>query len=573
MKTLKKVLFIIGKENKKDLFFLLSINIVVFFLEFFSMMSIPIFASALLNTKLFISKYDFLMNTFIEENFLVLASIFLISTFLLKNLSIVFGRYVTQNYLKNLKIKLSTKLFSHYFQSSLLDIQFLKPSIMFRNCVSEVEGVYAYLLSLNKLILETSAAIVIFIILLTLNVQMSLTLILIFSSVTFFYFKFVRPTLKRKAKENQIFLANFNKSISETFEAIKDIKIFQKERDVYNLFKKDIISFEKNMFFFKIFEIFPRILLEIISIIVVLVVSLIIFTKSNSSNDFIDYIPALVLVIGSSIRLIPAFSGINLSLFYLRVYARSIDIISEQLKRVASNHLSENKKKNINPIIYKKDLDLEKNYLIVDNVSFSYDKNQKLLKNINLKIPKKSSVAIVGQTGSGKSTLQHIMMGLIQPDEGNVFFKNRNLDSIYNSWISKIAYVSQKVFILDDTIEKNICLNFDNSKIDQTRLEAAIQIAELKNKISSFDNKIKEQTGTDGINLSGGERQRIAIARAFYKKSEILFLDEFTSSLDNLTQQKIIDNLKVNLPETTIIMISHRQEITEKCDFVIKLGE
>ena len=573
MKTLKKVLFIIGKENKKDLFFLLSINIVVFFLEFFSMMSIPIFASALLNTKLFISKYDFLMNTFIEENFLVLASIFLISTFLLKNLSIVFGRYVTQNYLKNLKIKLSTKLFSHYFQSSLLDIQFLKPSIMFRNCVSEVEGVYAYLLSLNKLILETSAAIVIFIILLTLNVQMSLTLILIFSSVTFFYFKFVRPTLKRKAKENQIFLANFNKSISETFEAIKDIKIFQKERDVYNLFKKDIISFEKNMFFFKIFEIFPRILLEIISIIVVLVVSLIIFTKSNSSNDFIDYIPALVLVIGSSIRLIPAFSGINLSLFYLRVYARSIDIISEQLKRVASNHLSENKKKNINPIIYKKDLDLEKNYLIVDNVSFSYDKNQKLLKNINLKIPKKSSVAIVGQTGSGKSTLHHIMMGIIQPDEGNVFFKNRNLDSIYNSWISKIAYVSQKVFILDDTIEKNICLNFDNSKIDQTRLEAAIQIAELKNKISSFDNKIKEQTGTDGINLSGGERQRIAIARAFYKKSEILFLDEFTSSLDNLTQQKIIDNLKVNLPETTIIMISHRQEITEKCDFVIKLGE
>ena len=573
MKTLKKVLFIIGKENKKDLFFLLSINIVVFFLEFFSMMSIPIFASALLNTKLFISKYDFLFFSFIEENFLVLASIFLISTFLLKNLSIVFGRYVTQNYLKNLKIKLSTKLFSHYFQSSLLDIQFLKPSIMFRNCVSEVEGVYAYLLSLNKLILETSAAIVIFIILLTLNVQMSLTLILIFSSVTFFYFKFVRPTLKRKAKENQIFLANFNKSISETFEAIKDIKIFQKERDVYNLFKKDIISFEKNMFFFKIFEIFPRILLEIISIIVVLVVSLIIFTKSNSSNDFIDYIPALVLVIGSSIRLIPAFSGINLSLFYLRVYARSIDIISEQLKRVASNHLSENKKKNINPIIYKKDLDLEKNYLIVDNVSFSYDKNQKLLKNINLKIPKKSSVAIVGQTGSGKSTLQHIMMGLIQPDEGNVFFKNRNLDSIYNSWISKIAYVSQKVFILDDTIEKNICLNFDNSKIDQTRLEAAIQIAELKNKISSFDNKIKEQTGTDGINLSGGERQRIAIARAFYKKSEILFLDEFTSSLDNLTQQKIIDNLKVNLPETTIIMISHRQEITEKCDFVIKLGE
>ena len=127
--------------------------------------------------------------------------------------------------------------------------------------------------------------------------------------------------------------------------------------------------------------------------------------------------------------------------------------------------------------------------------------------------------------------------------------------------------------MLDDTIEKNICLNFDNKQIDKKRLDQAIKIAELNEKISSFGNKLLKEIGTDGISLSGGEKQRIAIARAIYKKSEILFLDEFTSSLDNKTQEKIINNLKINLPEVTIVMISHRTEITHKCDLVIKLGE
>ena len=155
----------------------------------------------------------------------------------------------------------------------------------------------------------------------------------------------------------------------------------------------------------------------------------------------------------------------------------------------------------------------------------------------------------------------------------SIWHASHQKHSIYEKWISKIGYVSQKVFLFDDTIEKNICLNFENDKVDQDRLNEAIQISELSEKISSFENKIHQQIGTDGNNLSGGERQRIAIARAVYKKSEILFLDEFTSSLDNLTQEKIINNLKTKLPDATIIMISHRPDINEKCDLVIKLDD
>ena len=179
----------------------------------------------------------------------------------------------------------------------------------------------------------------------------------------------------------------------------------------------------------------------------------------------------------------------------------------------------------------------------------------------------------MGPSGCGKSTLQSIIMGLIKPDKGNIYFENKNIFNNYDNWIKKISYVSQKVFLFNDSVEKNICLNFDEGKIDEERLELAIEIAELKEKISNLDSKLKEGVGSDGSKLSGGERQRIALARAIYKKSEILFLDEFTSSLDSTTENKIINKIKNLLPNTTLIIITHKSEIAKKTDFIFNLGK
>ena len=143
-------------------------------------------------------------------------------------------------------------------------------------------------------------------------------------------------------------------------------------------------------------------------------------------------------------------------------------------------------------------MNILKNYLVLDNVSFSYEKNKKLIDRINVKIPKNSHVSIVGTSGSGKTTLQSIMMGLIKPDEGNVFFENQNINSINENWMKKISYVSQKVFLFDDTIKRNICLNFDGGKIDEQKLKTAINIAELKGKIDTLKYKLDENVGPDG---------------------------------------------------------------------------
>jgi len=568
MNSLKKIFYIIGNKNKTGLYILIFFNILIFFLEFFSLISIPIFVAALLENEIPDNKFSSYLSFLSQENFLLFSIIFVILTFLSKNLLTIYHAYFQAKYLKNIRSALSIQFFNYYFNSSVLNNYQIIPSVMARNVTIVVQGFYAYFENLNKLVKEFAASITIATILFILNAKVTAILVSTFFIISFFYLRHLKPKIKKKAEENRSLVVIFNKVVFETFEAIRDIKIYQKEKIISELFKKKITLFESNFFFFSVFDKFPRIILELVSIFSILIVSTVVL---NYTDNVFQTLPLLALVVVSAIRLIPAFSSISTALFYLGAYKPYIDTTYDQLIKIHSNAEINNKNQH-SLEHYRKDLDINENYLVVDQISFSYEKDKTLLSDVTLKIPRGSFVSIIGPSGSGKTTLQNIMMGLIKSDKGNIFFENQNIFSIYDQWMKKISYVSQKVFLFDDTIEKNICLNFDDSKIDQKRLENAIEVAELKEKIQILNNKLHENVGTDGLKLSGGERQRIALARAIYKNSEILFLDEFTSNLDILTEEKIINKLRKNFPDITIVMITHRTEMAKKGDILFKLG-
>ena len=569
MKTIKQIIYIVGKENRTGLIFLLLLNLLNFFLEFISILSIPLFTAALLgeqlNFKNFNTKLSFLEN----DNVLLYTTLLVIISFLLKNFLLAFHSFFQAKFLKKIRSNLSKKFFNYYFENSNITLSDLKPSIMARNVTHVVQGFYAYCENLNKLIRDLVAGLTIAIIISFINLKISLTLAFLFLLISFLYFTYLRPKIKKKAEQNQEIISNFNKMIFETFEAIKEIKVYQKEKLVSQIFEKKVDHFEKNFFFFSVFDKFPRIILEVITIFSILAIS---FIMINYSSNIYQELPLLALIVVSAIRMIPVFSGLSSSLFYMRAYTISVETAYEQLKVIELNKSKQKSFSNYQEN-FEKNLNILKNYLVLDNVSFSYEKNKKLIDRIDVKIPKNSHVSIVGTSGSGKTTLQSIMMGLIKPDTGNVFFENQNINSINENWMKKISYVSQKVFLFDDTIKRNICLNFDGSKIDEQKLKTAVSIAELKGKINSLKNKLDENVGPDGKNLSGGERQRVALARAIYKKTDIIFLDEFTSNLDLETEKKIMSNLKNNLPDTTVIMISHRLEIARNSDIIIEIDK
>ena len=408
MKNLRKILFIIGQKNSRQLFVLLFYNIINFFLEFLSIISIPIFVAALLKSEIPQNKFSYFLNLN-EENFLFYASLFVLVSFSLKNILLTLNIYYLAAFLQKIRSKLSKSFFSHYFDSIDINRKGILPSVMARNVNISVEGFYSYFEQLNKLVRDITAVITISIIIMFINFKIAFLIILIFLIIISIYYKFLRPNIRKKSRANQNLISKFNKMIMETFEAMKDIKVYQKEKIVSESFNSKVDDFEKNMFFFKVFDKLPRIFLEVLSIISILIFAIIFFSYTD---NVITALPTLILIVVSVIRLIPAFSGISMTLFYLRVHTPSVEIVYDQLKEI--KNLRENFQFSKNKIkeTYEKNLDKLKNFLIIDNISFSYDEKKPLLKNIFFKIPKNSIVSIVGPSGCGKTTLQSILMGL-----------------------------------------------------------------------------------------------------------------------------------------------------------------
>jgi ABC-type multidrug transport system fused ATPase/permease subunit len=165
------------------------------------------------------------------------------------------------------------------------------------------------------------------------------------------------------------------------------------------------------------------------------------------------------------------------------------------------------------------------------------------------------------------------MLGLIKPQEGDIFYNSESIFSNLNKWRKKISYISQNIFLLDRSIKNNITFNFLNEDADSKKLETAINIAQLKEKITSLPNGIDTNVGSDGLKLSGGERQRIALARALYRNAEIYFMDEATSALDVNTERLILEAIKKDSSDKTVIMIAHRKTTLDKCDQVLTLKD
>jgi ATP-binding cassette, subfamily B, bacterial PglK len=326
---------------------------------------------------------------------------------------------------------------------------------------------------------------------------------------------------------------------------------------------------------FYAFQLSPRLIIEtlLVTSIVGFISTLLIFNQSTQNLTSVLGIFAL-----SSIRLIPALSNFMSGISALRNSTYVVDKLYSDLKE-----LEESATDKVLGVLSNLSLDKQSSYkdiqavtfkdkIVLDAVIYRYpNASENALNGVSLTIQKSQSIALIGKSGAGKTTLADVILGLLIPNGGDIKVDGKSIYNDLRSWKNMIGYIPQSIFLIDDTIEKNIAFGVPEYLINQQKLSRAIQTAQLEELVERLPNGIQTMVGDRGVLLSGGQRQRIGIARALYYEREILVLDEATSALDNETESLVTEAIKALSGIKTLIIIAHRLSTIEHCDCIYKM--
>jgi ABC-type multidrug transport system fused ATPase/permease subunit len=325
-------------------------------------------------------------------------------------------------------------------------------------------------------------------------------------------------------------------------------------------------------------QIFPRIIVEVLLITFLIGFTAIFFILERDAQDLNSILSIFAV---ASIRLIPSVTRFMTSLGSLRNSNYTLKKLYFEMKEIEQLHSSKkNNVLNINNTSFSMDQDNEKqqinftNKIFLEQVNYRYPNTEEYaLINICLDINKNSSVALIGKSGSGKTTLVDVILGLLIPESGDIKVDQKSIYSNMRSWQNLVGYIPQSIFLIDDTLERNIAFGVPDQLIDSGRLNNAIQAAQLEELVEQLPDGLKTVIGERGVRLSGGQRQRVGIARALYHEREILVMDEATSALDSETETLVTEAIKLLSGTKTMIIIAHRLSTIEHCDWVYVLEQ
>jgi len=563
-----KILFNFFPSKLKNKLFMIQIIVLVSsFLEVSTVFLIgPVVELASLND---ITEGSFIVKTlynfFNFENyhsFLIFLICSLIIIIFISTLIIVISVYIFTKFSQELGNILRTKLYSFFilqpwiFHSQSSNSTYLNKIIHEANRVSW--NIILQILLTNA---KVFTALIIICGLIIYNPKVTLICLFIFSTSYILFFKLLKNSMQKAGESMSTTQGKMFQVINESFNGIREAIIYGKQMDFYKKFSSSSFIYAKSLQKISLLGIVPRYILELIAFLVVFIFFLI-FAINNQSINLLTALPILATYAFAGYKLLPIFQQIYFGFVQIKSNYSALESVSGELESITRNKPNFNNKNELKetlPIL---------NNITFNNVSYNYKNSERIaVDNIYIKITRNSINAIVGPSGSGKTTLLDMFLGLLQPQNGNIEIDDKKLDvNDIRKWQNNISYVGQNVFLLDDTIKKNICFNLDDDQIDTEKFKNALIISD----VSSFLKEIKDAedtiVGERGIKLSGGQRQRVAIARALYHDKDIIVFDEATNSLDGISEKFIIDKLNTLSKSKIILMVTHNIRLTKSAD-------
>jgi len=569
MQIFKKLKFILSPQEHKSAALLLVMIIIMALLEMIGVASIFPFIAVLSNpdlieTNFFLNRIFQISSIFgIENNneFLIFLGILVFVAILCSLIFKILTLYIQVRFTNMCEYSISKRFLEKYINQPYSWFLSRHSAELGKNVLSEVHqlvssGIGPFLELISKSLITISLIIMLLI------VDIKITLIVGFSlSVTYgliFYFvkRYLVKIGEQRLSNNQLRFS----SVNEVFGAVKEVKIGQLEEIYIKKYSNASYILAITQAYSQLIGQLPRFILEGIVFGGILLIMLYIMTKTGSFNNSL---PIISLFIFAGYRLMPALQQIYSSFTSLTFVGPTIHKLYDDYKKLNLPNLDQ-KQENLS----------FNNAITLKNIFYEYPNSKRIaLKNISLKIPVKTRIGIVGTTGSGKTTLIDIILGLLEPKKGK-FEVDEKVISNHNriSWQRLIGYVPQHIYLSDDTVAANIAFGVEPKNINQNVVEKVSKIANLhKFTMEELPEKYQTTIGERGVRLSGGERQRIGIARALYHNPKLLILDEATSALDNETEKAVMDALNNLSKDITVILIAHRLNTVKSCDIIFKL--
>jgi ABC-type multidrug transport system fused ATPase/permease subunit len=550
MNNIKKILDLFSYKEKKFLIILSSAVLFSIFLEMLSLaIIVPVF-------NVVFVEHSSWINLFINDGIIIKSTSFkifilltLLFIFLLKNFFLIILNLFFAKFFFSFQERVSNKLFLQYLNNDKNIVYDQNSQTLLRKVVQDSDGLRFYIVAFQNLFVELFFLFFLFLLLMFYNYKITIFFLSIFFLAIFLYIKFFKKKINIWSKDYQNNLGEINNTVIEGVKGIKDIIIYNLKEiffNYFNIINKKKITAELKLNIINSIQRFWMEIIAIFSVIIPLIIY-VIFEKS-----VLELIPVFALFAASLFRILPSFNRIILHFNNLKFYQTSFDLVQSNL---CEYNLTANFTFNDNKVFLKKSLSLK-------NVSFFYkEKSENILNDANITFFRGECYIILGDNGSGKSTILNIISGLLMPNNGKVLIDdNIDIHACRSAWLKNISYVQQDVFLLNKTIKENITLNFNNThNIERYNLIEKILLFDKAFQGSGVNKqKLDSMVGVGGNTLSGGQKQLISIARALYKDADFFLFDEPSSALD-LDYQKILKNVICYLKSNnkTIIIITH----------------
>jgi len=492
-----------------------------------------------------------------REGLIVLVMILLVVVYTIKGVFLFTSAWIQNRFFKGVTARLMQHVFDMYMHQSYAFHLQTNSAVLMRNVENASLIVSGVITPLLLVFADGVVSFGLFVLLITVEPLGTMIVLLMFGTTSLVFQRVTQSRITKWGKEQKYHLGKALQHLQQGFGGIKDVQILGREKEFLRAYAVDNQAQLRAGSLFRILQVAPRLWLEILTMAGL---SGLVITMIAQGRDLGAVVPTLGLFAVTAFRVMPSVNRVLSSLQTVRYTRPFLDAIYMNLADGKEYH---DPPRGALPTV---------DTIEFQNVSFFYENaSRPAFSNVSLKIQCGEAIGFIGPSGVGKSTLVDVLLGLLQPSDGVIAVNGTDIQSCLRSWQDSVGYVPQSIFLIDDTIRRNVAFGIPEDEIDDFAVWEAIRLSQLDAFIKEMDGGISTIVGERGIRLSGGQRQRIGIARALYYQPMVMVLDEATSSLDEQTEREVMQAIQALHHEKTVIVVAHRLSTIAYCDRVYRL--